>query len=742
MANFRIYNDTLCPDLWDTAMHLDPKARMTLLRLAYDFYRKTMFPAPVIDVYLMGSIANYNWTADSDVDVHVMIDYSKLQMPPETANKAVKTAGAQWNAEHEVTVKDFKVEMNIQNATEQKPYVTGVYSLVKDQWIRKPFQMPLRIDKNVLKFQYNTMKQYLQNAISSGNGEQMKATKKYLDAYRQYGLDTFGELSYENIIFKILRSRGIIKQLKDTITAVYDQEMTVTEEDEFHPDHMRGIKNLPQAEELVEKLTYWDIAKAINMAHGNPIMAAGYAAYWAYYKDKDPEFVSWKWIKRDLMRLLRTYTGKNNLFFVVYVLCRNRVNAQLEKQVDEVGDQEMSVTETEKIPSKDWGDYDDDIKHQGGKETYDWGKKLKGAYYPSTGKSFFMDRHGGWHYVDAHCHSGWAHKYLQMNNISCDTSPDEVPNEIYYHGFVHIRIHDDCIFFFTYGKITPKQEKEIKDTAIEHGWKVRDALNNKMIDINEVGDKEMTVKESDYIGSTFSGKAKGAPVANALGTVHGEHDMISGVNSQNWRYLERKNKVLWNTKPSPEDVGEVTQWLLKQGVKNPIHKVMHKEGVTEVGEKDIKQTLPNLNVADNPEMGDLRFDRSYWDKMDKETGFFRIQRLTMDELNALREKEVRAVAYCQGNESPAHETLHRKLFARYDNEINRRKRKINAPVTEGFGAGIPEDDRLKIKNTDGSTRRWQIRSKNAPKTPKMTAEIVAAIPESDFEEGQPLPPMK
>src|ERR1019366_6748530 len=66
--------------------------------------------------------------------------------------------------------------------------------------------------------------------------------------------------------------------------------------------------------------------------------------------------------------------------------------------------------------------------------------------------------------------------------------------------------------------------------------------------------------------------------------------------------------------------------------------------------------------------------------------------------------------------------------------------KLQRIQSEGFGSGIPEKDRLKIENTDGSTRRWQVRSKNAPKTPKMTSKIVAAIPKSDFEEGQPLPP--
>ena len=261
MSNFRIYNDTLCPDLWDSAMHLDPKIRVNLLQMATDFYEKTQFPAPIVDVYLMGSGANYNWTPDSDVDVHVIIDYSKLQMPTETANKTVKTAGAQWNSEHNVLIKGHKVEMNLQNAAEQKPYVTGIYSLIQDKWLRHPVKIPIHIDKPILKFQYEAMKQYIQNCVGSGDREQMKAAKKYLDAYRQYGLDTYGELSYENIIYKMLRARGFIKQLKDSIISVYDQQMTVDEVGEKDINQSQPKINVADNPELgspdVDR-SYWD----------------------------------------------------------------------------------------------------------------------------------------------------------------------------------------------------------------------------------------------------------------------------------------------------------------------------------------------------------------------------------------------------------------------------------------------------------------------------------------------------
>jgi hypothetical protein len=228
-SNFRIYNSTLCPDLWDEYLHLDPEVRINLLRIAYDFYEKSKLSAPIIDVYLMGSIANYNWTSDSDADIHVIIDYSKLKMPEETAFKTVKMLSTTWNLEHQITVKNHKVEINLQNVKEVKPHVTGIYSLTKDQWVRKPFYQKVQVDKVSIQTKYSGMKKYIESVMNTRSRETMKKAKDYIDAFRQYGLDTRGELSIENIVFKILRSKGLIKALKDAITATYDKEMTVTE---------------------------------------------------------------------------------------------------------------------------------------------------------------------------------------------------------------------------------------------------------------------------------------------------------------------------------------------------------------------------------------------------------------------------------------------------------------------------------------------------------------------------------
>lgn len=271
MSSFRIYNKTLNPVLWDEYQHLNPEVRVNLLRMAYDFYEKSGLAAPIMDVYLMGSIASYNWTPESDADVHVIINFSQLQMPSETATDVAKTAGAQWNSQHNAFVKGFKVEMNIQNASEPKPYVAGIYSLVKDAWIRKPSHLDVNIDKVAIQSKYYGMKKYIESALQSGDRDIMKSVKKYLDAFRQYGLDTGGELSIENIVFKILRAKGIVKQLKDAINAVYDKEMSVKEQEEDFVPPKAGIGAIGSNDEVKFREVPWDtLAKQMHGMNGNP----------------------------------------------------------------------------------------------------------------------------------------------------------------------------------------------------------------------------------------------------------------------------------------------------------------------------------------------------------------------------------------------------------------------------------------------------------------------------------------
>lgn len=255
--NIRIYNKSLCPLLWHN-MKLDADARINLLKASKDFYEKTEFKAPIKDICLMGSSANFNWTPESDLDIHIIIDFNQLQMPEDTAKQMVKAVSAQWNNDHNIIIKGHKVELNFQDVRDTKPHVTGIYSLVKNSWARIPQKEKLKVDKNKIIKNFNRLKVYITNSIKTGDREYMKAVKEYMDAFRQYGLDSKGELSTENITFKVLRAKGIIKQLKDAITRTYDGKLSVKE------------KILPEVRQK-------DIKS--NFPHtNNPVMDEGYGA--------------------------------------------------------------------------------------------------------------------------------------------------------------------------------------------------------------------------------------------------------------------------------------------------------------------------------------------------------------------------------------------------------------------------------------------------------------------------------
>lgn len=268
MSAIRVYNKTLCPELWTSDLKLDPIVRRNLLQLAKDFYEKAEFKAPVLDIYFMGSAANYNWTPDSDVDVHILIDFSQLQMPTETAHQSVRAASSLWNEEHDIKIKNHNVEINIQDRADNKPHVTGIFSLVKNTWVRTPKKSNININKVAIVSTYTRLKNNVENAIRIGDRDYLKSVKEYINAYRQYGLDTKGELSTENLVFKILRSRGIIKNLNAAINKLYDLKMSVQEvvaachaEAKLHEVTQQNIKAVhPTNPALYNKKTHnWDL---------------------------------------------------------------------------------------------------------------------------------------------------------------------------------------------------------------------------------------------------------------------------------------------------------------------------------------------------------------------------------------------------------------------------------------------------------------------------------------------------
>jgi hypothetical protein len=217
----QFYKGELNPVFWQDGT-FDPETRTKLLQIATDFYTDLKVDAPIIDIHLTGSLANFNWTEHSDLDVHVLLDFAKIGSDVEMVKKAVDGLRFIWNLRHPVKIKGFDVELYAQDHNE--PHVaSGLYSLLKDEWIIEPKPEEPQIDeKDVLRKSdaYKVEIEELEKEVADTDSEQAREAQDRISALKQKimkarkeGLAANGEFSIENLVFKQLRNDGWLERL-------------------------------------------------------------------------------------------------------------------------------------------------------------------------------------------------------------------------------------------------------------------------------------------------------------------------------------------------------------------------------------------------------------------------------------------------------------------------------------------------------------------------------------------------
>lgn len=233
--NYPLYRDNLCPKLWhmdEDGYRLDNKVRDMLLKVATDFVtnlkKDNELDIKIHDVVIIGSVANYNWTDYSDIDLHIVVDFGDLEMSKDDAQTMFDAIKNNWNTKHNIKMKGHDVELYVQDIA-HVPVSTAEYSVLKNKWIKEPKKESPTFNKELIKRKYKEYKKKIENLVAEKDDTSLKKLLDKLYKYRQAGLDKTGELSEENIVFKILRAKGHLDMLKDGIAKIYDKKMSVKE---------------------------------------------------------------------------------------------------------------------------------------------------------------------------------------------------------------------------------------------------------------------------------------------------------------------------------------------------------------------------------------------------------------------------------------------------------------------------------------------------------------------------------
>jgi hypothetical protein len=213
----------LNPSLWD-GDHLRKDVRVALMKIAKEYYNFLDINVTIMDLIITGSQANYNYTKYSDLDLHLIVPYDKVNCDM-GIDELFDTKRKLWKSQHEIEIHGVPVELYVEDVDE--PVIGSTYSVVRGEWLKKPEIPQASYNIYEVKRLVALWEKIINSAILTNNLEICQKIKELLKTFRQAGLDKGGEYSSANLAFKSLRNDGLVGKLIDAIRKQTDKKLSI-----------------------------------------------------------------------------------------------------------------------------------------------------------------------------------------------------------------------------------------------------------------------------------------------------------------------------------------------------------------------------------------------------------------------------------------------------------------------------------------------------------------------------------
>lgn len=231
-------HETLNNKLFTKEELLKDKVRDKMLEIVDEFVtdlKEQDIKIKIEDIILIGSNASYNYTKDSDIDLHILADTKGVKYTTEVANALYSAYRSLFNKQLDIKLFDIPLELFVE--TEDSPRVSnGVYSVKKNKWVKKPVHEDIPdYDKEALDKLVNIWEIKCKALIDDIEADKLKDEKKVVkllaDIYnklRKKGIAK-GEYSIENLTFKELRNKGYLDKFKTYRNELVSKRLSLEE---------------------------------------------------------------------------------------------------------------------------------------------------------------------------------------------------------------------------------------------------------------------------------------------------------------------------------------------------------------------------------------------------------------------------------------------------------------------------------------------------------------------------------
>ena len=230
--------DDLNSKIWEkegNSYNIKSEVREKLLETSNIFIDSLGVDVIITDIIMIGSLVNYNWSKYSDIDLHIVVNYNQFNQNSEDLYvEFFDLKKIVFNQKHNISLYGYDVECFVQDE-KTEAFSSGVYSILYDMWANKPKETNLKsIDFELLKEKANQWMRIIDGVVDNIDDENpdeikniVKKYKEKLKKFRSCGLEKNGEMSFENLVFKLLRRSGYIEKLYNVPTEIIDKKLSM-----------------------------------------------------------------------------------------------------------------------------------------------------------------------------------------------------------------------------------------------------------------------------------------------------------------------------------------------------------------------------------------------------------------------------------------------------------------------------------------------------------------------------------
>lgn len=219
-------HDTLNPKIWENDK-LKSEVKDKLEEIIDQFILELHdndIPVKVLDARLVGSNASFNYTENSDMDVHLIVNTQDASCDTNVLTLLYNYFKSNFNDKYDISIRGIPVELYIEDVG-ASAVSNGIYSIYDDEWIKYP--EPVDVPDIDITDDFAVLERRYKNIIEDNNAEEAEELLDELYLHRKDSLATEGEYGRDNLLFKQFRSEGYLDGLKEVLNGITSKELSL-----------------------------------------------------------------------------------------------------------------------------------------------------------------------------------------------------------------------------------------------------------------------------------------------------------------------------------------------------------------------------------------------------------------------------------------------------------------------------------------------------------------------------------